>query len=193
MPTTPGNTRSCRISRRTIIPGVPTATSSRRRWPTSTRSTRSTARRPDPDRRHRLWLPQHCRLDLRFHAYSQAPALTIYDSGGNDTLDCSGYSSAQTIDLHAGRFSSVGGLVHNIGIAINAIIENAIGGSGNDTLIANDLGCTLSGGGGNDTLIGGAGNDRLIGGTGVDTMTGGGGADTFVFAARRQLGRERSA
>ena len=87
-----------------------------------------------------------------FTAYTKAPALTIYDSGGNDTLDCSGYSVAQTIDLHAGSFSSVGGLVHNIGIATNTIIESAIGGSGNDTLIANDLGCTLKGGGGNDTL-----------------------------------------
>ncbi|MFL6837919.1 MAG: M10 family metallopeptidase C-terminal domain-containing protein, partial [Bradyrhizobium sp.] len=117
-----------------------------------------------------------------FGAYSQAPALTIYDSGGNDTLDCSGYSAAQTIDLHSGAFSSVGGLVHNIGIALNAIVENAIGGSGNDTLIANGAGCTLSGGAGNDTLIGGAGNDGLVGGTGADSLTGGGGADTFIFA-----------
>jgi serralysin len=116
-----------------------------------------------------------------FSAYSQAPALTIYDSGGNDTLDGSGYSAAQTIDLHPGAFSSVGGLVHNIGIALNTTIETAIGGSGNDMLIANDSGSTLIGGAGNDTLIGGAGNDRLIGGPGVDTMTGGGGADTFVF------------
>ena len=118
---------------------------------------------------------------FNFATYSPAPALTIYDSGGNDTLDCSGYSAAQTIDLHAGAFSSVGGLVNNIGIALNAVIEKAIGGSGNDTLIASDTGCTLSGGGGNDTLIGGAGNDRLIGGSGVDNLTGGGGADTFVF------------
>ena len=118
-----------------------------------------------------------------FSAYIQAPALTIYDSGGNDTLDCSGYSNSQTIDLHAGSFSSVGGLVHNIGIALGTIIENAIGGSGSDTIIANDLGCTLSGMGGNDTLTGGAGNDRLIGGAGVDLMTGNGGADTFVFAS----------
>src|SRR5207253_994141 len=98
---------------------------------------------------------------FNFAAYSQAPALTIYDSGGNDTLDCSGYSAAQTIDLRAGSFSSVGGLVHNIGIALSASIENAIGGSGSDTLIANDLACTLKGGGGNDTLLGGTGNDRL--------------------------------
>ena len=130
---------------------------------------------------------------FNFAAYTSAPALTIYDSGGNDTLDCSGYSAAQIIDLHPGAFSSVGGLVNNIGIALNAIIEKAIGGSGNDKLIASDTGCTLSGGGGNDTLIGGAGNDRLIGGSGVDDLTGGGGADTFVFLLRRQLGRERPA
>ena len=118
---------------------------------------------------------------FNFGNYTSAPALTIYDSGGTDTLDCSGYSAAQTIDLHAGAFSSVGGLVNNIGIALNAVIEKAIGGSGNDTLIASDAGCTLSGGGGNDTLNGGAGNDRLIGGSGIDNLTGGSSGDIFVF------------
>jgi serralysin len=118
---------------------------------------------------------------FNFGNYTSAPALTIYDSGGNDTLDCSGYSAAQIIDLHAGAFSSVGGLVNNIGIALSAVIEKAIGGSGNDTLTASDTGCTLSGGGGNDTLIGGAGNDKLIGGSGVDNLTGGNSGDTFVF------------
>ena len=58
-----------------------------------------------------------------FSTYSPAPALTIYDNGGTDTLDCSGYSAAQTIDLHAGAFSSVGGLANNIGIALNAVFE----------------------------------------------------------------------
>ena len=120
---------------------------------------------------------------FNFSAYSPAPALTIYDSGGSDTLDCSGYSVAQTIDLHPGSFSSVGGLVHNIGIATNTTIECAIGGSGNDTLIANDAGDTLIGNAGNDTLLGGAAGDRFIGGAGTDTMTGGGGADIFAFSA----------
>ena len=118
---------------------------------------------------------------FNFSGYTSAPALTIYDSGGNDTLDCSGYSSAQTIDLHPGAFSSVGGLVNNIGIALNAVIEKAIGGSGNDRLIASDAGSTLVGGGGNDTQIGGTGSDKLFGGSGVDILTGGSGADTFVF------------
>ena len=105
----------------------------------------------------------------------QAPALTIYDSGGNDTLDCSGYSAAQIIDLHAGSFSSVGGLIRNVGIATSTVIENAIGGRGNDTLVANDLGCALSGGGGDDRLTGGAGADVLTGGSGADSLDGGAG------------------
>ncbi|NOJ47785.1 M10 family metallopeptidase C-terminal domain-containing protein [Bradyrhizobium archetypum] len=118
---------------------------------------------------------------FNFGNYSSAPALTIYDGGGADTLDCSGYSAAQTIDLHSGAFSSIGGLVNNIGIALNAVIEKAIGGSGNDKLIASDSGCTLSGGGGNDALIGGGGNDKLIGGSGTDNLTGGSSGDTFAF------------
>jgi Ca2+-binding RTX toxin-like protein len=120
---------------------------------------------------------------FNFSSYTQAPALTIYDSGGTDTLDCSGYSVAQTIDLHSGSFSSVGGLVHNIGIATSAVIECAIGGSAGDTLIANDGGCTLNGMGGNDTLTGGAGNDILIGGAGNNTINGAGGTDTLDYSA----------
>ncbi len=56
-------------------------------------------------------------------------------------------------------------------------------GIGNDTLIANDFGCVLTGAAGNDTLIGLNGNDTLVGGSGVDTLTGGAGVDTFVFGA----------
>ena len=118
---------------------------------------------------------------FNFANYSAAPALTIYDSNGVDTFDCSGYSAAQIIDLHAGAFSSIGGLTNNIGIALNVTIEKAIGGSGNDTLIASDAGCSLSGGNGNDTLLGGAGNDTLSGGLGLDILTGGGANDTFAF------------
>src|SRR5258708_12078869 len=93
---------------------------------------------------------------FNFGNYTSAPALTIYDSGGTDTLDCSGYSAAQTIDLHPGAFSSVGGLVNNIGIALSATVEKAIGGSGNDRLTPNHSGFTLSGARASDTLIAGA-------------------------------------
>jgi len=54
--------------------------------------------------------------DLTQYSGIGTPAFTIYDSGGNDTLDVSGYSQNQTIDLTPGGFSSVGGYVHNVGI-----------------------------------------------------------------------------
>lgn len=37
------------------------------------------------------------------------PFLTVYDAGGVDTIDTSGFTVSQFIDLHAGSFSSIGG------------------------------------------------------------------------------------
>src|SRR5215813_3553346 len=104
-----------------------------------------------------------------FSTYSTAPSLTIYDSGGTDTLDASGYSQNQVIDLTGGSFSNIGGLVGNICIYTTSVIENAIGGSGNDTITGNAADNVLNGGAGNDALVGGAGADVLIGGIGNDT------------------------
>jgi Ca2+-binding RTX toxin-like protein len=92
----------------------------------------------------------------------------VWDAGGTDTFDFSGYGQNQTIDLRAGAFSHVGGLVGTVSIAVGAIIENAIGGAGADTLIGNEVSNTLTGGAGNDLLDGGAGADSLIGGLGDD-------------------------
>lgn len=96
---------------------------------------------------------------FRFGNYTSAPALTIYDNGGSDTLDCSLYFNSQRIDLRSGSFSSIGGLTNNIGIDLQTVIEKAIGGGGSDTLIANEFGCTLIGGAGADNLLGGVGSD----------------------------------
>src|SRR5882757_2986753 len=85
------------------------------------------------------------------------PIVTIWDAGGNDTLDLSGYSANQRIDLHAGTYSDVGGMVNNVAIAYGVTIESAIGGSGNDTITGNDVNNVLRGNGGNDTIDGGAG------------------------------------
>ena len=38
-----------------------------------------------------------------FSTYPSAPALTIYDSGGTDTLNASGYGQNQLIDLRGGQ------------------------------------------------------------------------------------------
>ncbi|WP_438868262.1 M10 family metallopeptidase C-terminal domain-containing protein [Pseudomonas sp. L1(2025)] len=87
----------------------------------------------------------------------------IWDGGGNDTLDVSGYRSNQTINLKAGSYSDVGGLRGNVSIARDVVMENAIGGSGDDALIGNDA------------------DNRLTGGAGGDRLRGGGGADTFDY------------
>src|SRR5262249_37197243 len=90
----------------------------------------------------------------------------------------------QRVDLNAGTYSDVGGfMTNNLAIAYNVTIENAIGGSGNDTITGNDANNTLWGGPGNDTLLGGIGNDILHGGPGNDVLNGGPGADQFVFDA----------
>lgn len=98
-------------------------------------------------------------------------AYTVLDNGGIDTLDYSGFGANQRINLNAETFSNVGGGVGNVSIARGTVIENAIGGSGNDTLIGNAANNVLTGNAGNDTLDGGAGNDILNGGAGVDTAS----------------------
>ena len=118
------------------------------------------------------------------------PLLTIYDAGGFDTLDLSGFSQDANVDIRDGEFSSAGGLTDNIAIAFGTEIEAAIGGTGNDTIFGNPLDNFLRGGSGNDiiagmegndTMLGDAGNDNIIGGAGVDVLNGGAGND-LLFA-----------
>jgi serralysin len=92
--------------------------------------------------------------DFNKYFFTGAPAFTIYDSGGIDTLDCSGYWKNQVIDLTPGHWSSIGGYVNNIGIYLSSDIENAVGGHGDDVIIAGYLKGTLTGGGGNDIFQG---------------------------------------
>ena len=109
------------------------------------------------------------------------PALSIYDTGGYDTLDLSGYSAPQRISLIAETFSDIGNntnlggnvpLINLISIARDTVIEAAIGGSGGDTITGNEA---------NNNLRGEAGADYLDGGLGNDTLTGGTGDDVFVI------------
>jgi serralysin len=75
----------------------------------------------------------------------------IWDGGGNDTLDFSGYSQDQKISLEEGTFSDVDGLKGNVSIAYGATIENAKGGTGNDWLVGNAANNELRDGDGNDS------------------------------------------
>ena len=135
----------------------------------------------------------------------------IWDGGGIDTYNLSNYSTDLYIQLDPGEWSifstaqlaDLDGLgthlaVGNVANAYlynddpRSLIENAIGGSGDDTLIGNVADNTLAGGAGddilvgyegNDTLAGTAGNDTLYGRVGNDIINGGGaGSDTASYA-----------
>ncbi|MEQ1617359.1 MAG: M10 family metallopeptidase C-terminal domain-containing protein, partial [Terricaulis sp.] len=98
---------------------------------------------------------------------TQGVVFAIWDGGGNDTLDLSGYSENADIDLREESHSSAGPTpdngpaTFNMSIARGAVIENGIGGAGDDTLTGNDVANRLEGRAGIDTLIGGGGTDTL--------------------------------
>ncbi|MBU3972136.1 MAG: M10 family metallopeptidase C-terminal domain-containing protein [Alphaproteobacteria bacterium] len=105
-----------------------------------------------------------------YSAVSSSSALVFcaWDAGGTDTFDFSGYfNNGQVIDLRQGAFSSVGGMSGNVSIAIGAVIENAIGGSGSDTFRGNSA------------------NNRFTPNAGTDVVDGGLGTDTVVFSGAR--------
>lgn len=110
------------------------------------------------------------------------PILCIYDAGGNDTIDLSGWRSSSTVDLVGGdnHFSSGNGMTSNLQIARGVVIENATTGAGNDVLIGNAVANRLVGGAGNDRLQAAAGDDRLTGGAGNDDLNGGTGFDHMI-------------
>jgi Ca2+-binding RTX toxin-like protein len=91
------------------------------------------------------------------------------DMGGIDLVrtSLSAYTLGEGIEnlLYAGSAVSFSGTGNELGNTIT-------GGGGADVLL---------GLGGHDVLSGGAGNDRLDGGAGVDRLTGGSGFDRFVF------------
>lgn len=129
--------------------------------------------------------------------------LVIWDAGGTDTIDASAQASTVRIDLRPGHFSAIGSTTDNLAVAFDVsvggaivnYIENATGGSANDTLYGNNTANvlrgeggadrmyglrgsdTMFGGDGNDTLFGSLGNDRVNGGIGNDFVTGDEGND----------------
>ncbi|MCZ8314943.1 M10 family metallopeptidase [Phreatobacter sp.] len=105
--------------------------------------------------------------------------LTIWDGGGTDTYDFSNYTTNQSIDLTPGGWSLMSSVQQaNLGGTnlaranvynalqyngdVRSLIENAIGGSGNDTITGNAA---------NNVLEGGPGADQLRGGLGTDTAS----------------------
>ena len=98
---------------------------------------------------------------------------TIWDAGGNDTLDGSGLTTNETINLMPGSYSTINNDDHlsqlteisqNFAIAFGTTIENAITGSGNDTVYDNSA---------DNNIQTNAGNDTIWLSTGTDTVSAG--------------------
>ncbi|KJB91914.1 DUF4214 domain-containing protein [Skermanella aerolata] len=122
---------------------------------------------------------------------------SFWDAAGSDTFDASRHANAVTINLNPGSFSTISTpfkngawavdgyqysqALDNVSIAYGTIIENAVGGSGNDTITGNAVCNTLTGNAGADRLHGLDGDDYLIGGQGDDTLDGGNGFDIAMF------------
>lgn len=126
--------------------------------------------------------------------------MTIWDGGGQDTYDLSNYATNLRIDLTPGGNSlfseaqraAFGNGYRAEGNVYNAmlhdgdarsLIENAVGGSGKDTILGNAASNILSGNGGADQLYGQAGDDILDGGAGDDQLNGNAGNDDLTGAA----------
>ena len=105
--------------------------------------------------------------------------MTIWDGGGNDTYDFSNYTTNLSVNLQPGSWTTASTVqLANLGNGHTAIgnianaylnnnnpaslIENAIGGSGNDTIIGNAADNKLTGNAGNDTLDGVSGIDTAV-------------------------------
>jgi subtilisin-like proprotein convertase family protein len=116
---------------------------------------------------------------------------TLDDAGGRDRLNAAALSDLVQIDLMPGHTSWIAG--EPVVTTPDTVIEDAIGGAGNDTVVGNHANNDLGGGEGDDTLLGrggadqlagGWGNDWLTGGQGSDTLRGDAGADTFALSER---------
>jgi Ca2+-binding RTX toxin-like protein len=101
--------------------------------------------------------------------------LTIWDGGGNDTIDASNYANGVTIDLRPGEFSTVdqNQLVNNL--AYQNLVNLAPGNFAMALLYNNDSRSLI------ENATGGAGNDIFIGNTANNILDGGAGSDTVVF------------
>jgi Ca2+-binding RTX toxin-like protein len=101
---------------------------------------------------------------------------TLDGGGGADTASYAGETDDMFIDLAAGtaRRGSAEDPVEDTLI----LIDNVLGGAGNDTIAGDADANSLDGGAGNDTLNGAGNADTLNGGEGDDTLNGGDGNDT---------------
>ncbi len=119
---------------------------------------------------------------------------TLWDGGGDDTIDLSNLQNAIIGDLKPGNFLSfssiqkaqlAGGIWAdgNVYFALSpddadeGYIENLIAGRGDDVMRGNRVANTIEGRGGRDEIRGEDGDDYLLGNGGKDVLVGGAGND----------------
>jgi serralysin len=102
-----------------------------------------------------------------FHLEYHTGAAVVHGGVGSDAVSYEDAGTNVTIDLNADISSTTGST------ATFTSIENAIGGSGDDTITGNSAA---------NTLIGNDGNDTITGGGGADTIDGGAGSDKAVYS-----------
>ena len=97
-------------------------------------------------------------------------------NAGIDTLDFSALTTAVNLNLGTTTIQDVH-TRRTLKLNSGGTVENATGGSGDDSLTGNFLPNLLSGNDGDDILVGNAGNDRLLGNAGRNILIGGSGVD----------------
>lgn len=118
------------------------------------------------------------------------PYFSIYDAGGKDTIDASGFTVSQFIDLHQGSFSSIGGAVPSAatinaaradlsklaGYDVGSVTQTSVTNTANSFMTANATSIA------NDTGVGGIRtteyqNVSIAYGVIIENATGGSGND----------------
>lgn len=145
------------------------------------------------------------RAELDF-TKNAAPVVAIYDAGGNDTLDFSGWNTPSVIDLNAGAFSSGGGIEEfltleqvNANRAAQGLAPRTQAVFDAYTALREELGLTtglykdnisIAYGVTIENAIGGGGNDLLIGNEVANKLTGGAGRDVFELRVSGKSGAD---
>ncbi|MDB5366855.1 MAG: type secretion C-terminal target protein, partial [Rhodospirillales bacterium] len=100
-------------------------------------------------------------------------------TGGTVAVNAAASTLGANVDLHSGATSTLAGAKFTI--ASSTLVKTLWLGDGNDTVRANDSGDWIHLGRGINNATGGSGNDTFVTFGGSDTIAGGGGADTVSF------------
>jgi Ca2+-binding RTX toxin-like protein len=108
---------------------------------------------------------------------------SITYSNGMVTFNIEGVTESFSVNSVTGINVALGNGDDNVAVGSGVPAVSIFGGTGNDTLVAdNSAPDTLHGGSGNNYEVGGNGSDMLKGGTGRDTLGAGAGNQTTIHA-----------